>query len=96
MIQIRGIRSSQRSSAGRAVKKARIEPQVVDTNRIARCQLDTRADTICAGANCRPIYFTRKQCEVKGFSDEFEPIHDVRVASVATAWCDGMGGPTYI
>jgi hypothetical protein len=96
MIHIRGIKSGHQSSAGRAVKKTRTVAQEANTTRIARCELDTRADTICAGANCRPIYFTRQQCEVKGFSEEFEPIQDVRVASVATAWCDGMGGPTYI
>jgi hypothetical protein len=93
--RIQGIRSGNRTTAGRAIKKARIE-QAPQRELIAKCELDTRADTICAGANCRPIYFTGQQCEVRGFSEDFEPITDVKIAAVATAWCDGTGGPTYI
>ena len=91
---VQAIRSGPRSRP-RQVKK--IKTDLTGTpGTVARCELDTRADTICAGTNCRPITFTGQQCEVKGFSEDFEPITDVPVATVATAWCDGDGGPTYI
>jgi hypothetical protein len=62
----------------------------------ARCELDTRADTCCAGVNCRPIFFTGQRCEVHGFHDEFEPLADVPVATVATLWTDPLTGRGYV
>jgi len=95
MNAVYAIRSSQRRTMTRSVKKAKTEPGMA-TYAISRCELDTRADTICAGINCRPLIYTGQQCEVRGFSEDFEPLHDIPVATVATAWCDGLGGPTYI
>jgi hypothetical protein len=62
----------------------------------ARCELDTRADTCCAGINCRPIFFTGQQCEVQGFYDDFTPVPDVPIATVATTWSDPLTGKGYI
>jgi hypothetical protein len=62
----------------------------------ARCELDTRADTCCAGTNCRPIFFTGQQCEVQGFYDDFTPVPDVPIATVATTWSDPLTGKGYI
>lgn len=61
----------------------------------SRNELDTRADTICAGANWRLISTTGQCCDVMGFHDEFAPIKDVPVARAATAWRD-ENGATYI
>lgn len=70
------LRSGVRMTAPRTVKRAKTEHQTTTTTSVtARCELDTRADTICAGINCRPLTFTGQQCEVRGFSDEFEPIN---------------------
>ena len=62
----------------------------------ARCELDTRADTCCAGQNCRPIFYTGQQCEVQGFHDTFAPVPDVPIATVATAWSNPLTGEGYI
>jgi hypothetical protein len=62
----------------------------------AKCELDTRADTICAGINCRPIYFTGLTCEAHGFHDDLSPITDVPIATVATLWSDPTSGTSYI
>jgi len=62
----------------------------------ARCELDTQADTCCAGINCRPIFSTGQQCEVHGFHDDFTPLNDVPIATVATAWSDPLTGRGYI
>ena len=91
------LRSGVRMTAPRTVKRAKTEHQTTTTTSVtARCELDTRAHTICAGINCRPLTFTGQQCEVRGFSDEFEPINNIPIATVATAWCDGTGGDTFI
>ncbi len=62
----------------------------------ARCELDTQADTCCAGINCRPIYFTGQQCNVQEFHDDFTPVQNVPIASIATAWSDPTTGRGYI
>lgn len=62
----------------------------------ARCELDTRADTCCAGINCKPLFFTGQQCEVQGFYDGFTPVPNVPVATVATVWSDPLTGEGYV
>lgn len=92
--RVSALRSGPRSKP-RQIK--RLKTELVGTpGTTSQWELDTRADTICAGINCRPLVFTGQQWEVKGFSDDFELLTDIPVATVATAWCDGIGGPTYI
>jgi hypothetical protein len=55
---------------------------------VAKNELDTRADTFCAGTNScclRPMGMT---CSVHGFHHSFAPIPEIPVATVATAWDD--------
>ena len=82
-----------RKPVEREIKRARSEARKSDhiVHRLARNELDTRADTICAGANFRLLSTTGQCCEVKGFHDDFAPIQDVPVARVATAWKDRDG-----
>jgi hypothetical protein len=63
---------------------------------MARNELDTRADTICAGANFCCLRPTGMTCSVQGFHQSFEPIPEIPVATVATAWDDQNTGQTYI
>ena len=67
-----------------------------DYGKEARCELDTRADTTCAGINCRPICYTGQHCEAHGFHDELTPIKDVPIATVATAWSDPNTGESFV
>ena len=55
------------------------EPGTVSTN-----DMDTMADTCCAGKNWTPIYFTGDRVEVSPFTDEYSPIKDIPVATCAT------------
>ncbi len=97
---VQAILSGPRGPAGRAVKRLKtidieqVKPSDFGTE--ARCELDTRADTCCAGRNCRPIFYTGQQCEVQGFHDTFAPVPDVPIATVATAWSDPLTGEAYI
>lgn len=54
-------------------------------NANARCELDTQADTICAGKNFRLLALTGQTCDVSGFHQSFESVKDVPIAQVATA-----------
>jgi hypothetical protein len=62
----------------------------------ARNELDTRADTICAGTNFLCIRPTGMMCSVKGFHQLFAPIDEIPVATVATTWDDPETGQTFI
>ncbi len=63
---------------------------------MANCELDTRADTICAGHNFRVLCFTGQTCDVKGFHDSFDSLTDIPIARVATAYTDPESGRVYI
>jgi hypothetical protein len=98
--EVHAIQSDPQGSSGRAVKRLKTANNChVTTMHFgieACCELDTQADTLCAGTNCRPIFFTGQQCEVQGFYDNFTPVPDVPIATVATTWSDPLTGKGYI
>ena len=55
-------------------------------NATAKCELDTRADTICAGKNFRALELTGQTCEVSGFHQSFDSLKNVPIAKAATAY----------
>lgn len=73
-----------------------LTPSASDFGTEAKCELDTRADTCCAGKNCRPIFYTGQRCDVQGFHDSFTPVLDIPIATIATAWSDPTTGMGYI
>ena len=99
-LYIGAIRSGPRSHS-RTIKRIRTKEDTTSHSTMeygveARCELDTRADTTCAGINCRPIYFTGQHCEAYGFHDNLTPINNVPIATVATAWSDQHTGESFI
>ena len=72
----------------RQIKKARTNAKDVEESipvqYVEKCELDTHADTICAGRNCRLLDRTGHCCDVRGFHDELSEMKDVPVATVAT------------
>lgn len=81
---ISGPRTSERP-AKRAIAALAVTKSDHTVNEHARCELDTRADTICAGINFRLLSLTGQTCEVKGFHQAFEALRDIPVAQVASA-----------
>ena len=63
---------------------------------MARNELDSHADTSCAGANWTPLAFTGEVCTVSPYSNEYAPKHGVPVATCATAIVDGLGVTTIL
>ncbi len=51
-----------------------------------RAEIDTRADTTCAGAAFALIETTGAECDVRGFHDDMAPIRNVPIATCATAY----------
>lgn len=53
-----------------------------------KSELDSHADTCCAGANTALIEFTGETVKVQPFSPEYDSYDDVPIATVATAYDD--------
>ena len=71
-------------------------PSPTTPGTIGKCEMDTHADTCCAGANCIPLYFTGEVCEVAGFTPDVGRIKDVPVATVCTVWTSPETGLEYL
>ena len=63
---------------------------------IARTEIDNHADTTCFGSNFTAIHFTGEQCDVSPFSNTYNAIKNVPIATAATAWDDPQTGETTI
>jgi hypothetical protein len=61
-------------------------PHETITGAVARNELDTHADTCCAGANWKLMETTNEVCEVTPFLDSYEPIKEVKVGWCCTVW----------
>ena len=57
----------------------------------ARAEMDTRADTACAGTNFWLDELTGQTCSVVPFSASYDPMNDVQVATCLTAYTDEYG-----
>jgi hypothetical protein len=51
---------------------------------IARNELDTHADTCCAGANWSLMELTGEACDVNPFLDSYQPIQEISVTRCCT------------
>jgi hypothetical protein len=49
----------------------------------ARCEMDSRADTVCAGENFIPLFHHGTKCDVSGYSDELGTMRNIPVMTVA-------------
>jgi hypothetical protein len=57
-----------------------------------RSELDSHADTCCAGVNTTPFAFSEETVSVSPFIDEYSPMKDVKIASVVTMYDDAVTG----
>ena len=55
-------------------------------NTTARCELDTRADTVCVGKNFQALELTGQTCEVSDFHQSFDSLKNVPIAKAAMAY----------
>jgi len=63
---------------------------------VARNEMDTHADTCCAGANWVLMEKTNEVCEVTPFLDSYEPVKEVLVARCSTVWTSPDTGREYL
>ena len=63
---------------------------------IARCEMDSHADTCVAGPNFKILEFTGEQCDVSPYTNDYDPITNVSVVNAVTAFTDESSGETVI
>jgi hypothetical protein len=63
---------------------------------VNRTELDSHADTCVAGANTVPLWYADCQVCVSPFIGEYQPLTNVPIASVATAWDHPETGESYL
>ena len=88
------IQTSSRTRSIDAV--SRNEEGETEEGTIARCEMDSHADTCVAGPNFKILEFTGEQCNVSPYTSDYEPITNVSVVNAATAFTDDSTGETVI
>lgn len=88
------IRSSQRywTSHSRTISSTQRENTIIT----AKAELDSHADTTVAGSACKLLELTEQSCDVFPYSEQYEPIANVPIAKVATAYDHPQTGETFI
>ena len=88
--------TSSRRIIGRTKRNDNTTPNPTETGHIARNELDTHADTCCAGANWTVMEYTGEVCEVSPFLESYSPIEQIPVARCCTVWTDHDSGQEYL
>ena len=70
--------------------------QPVHDAHVANCEMDTRADTSCGGRNFRPLEEPTTFCQVSGFHNTMEPLQEIPIQTMATAYTSEKTGETLI
>lgn len=71
-------------------------PHETHPGTIGKNEMDTHADTCCAGANWKLMNTRNEICEVAPFLDSYEPVKEVMVAQCCTVWTSTETGQEYL
>ena len=63
---------------------------------MARCELDTHADTCVAGPNFQLDEYTGDFCDVTPYSTDYQPLTNIPIVNASTAFTDATTGDTLI
>ena len=71
-------------------------PNPTTPGTISRNELDTHADTCCAGTNWALMEYTGEICEVSPFLNTYDPVKEIPVARCCTVWTSEESGEEYL
>jgi len=63
---------------------------------VARNEMDTHADTCCAGANWVLMEYTGEICEVSPFLSDYDPVTEIPLARCGTVWTSPDTGEEFL
>jgi hypothetical protein len=75
-----------RRYVGRTSRHAKDIGNQTTVGHIANNELDTHADTCCAGANWSRMELTGEICDVNPFLASYQPVQEILVARCCTVW----------
>ena len=91
------------SSARRTVARSSSTPRYVSKNVVRQgdvthgnLEIDNHADTIVLGKNCTLLHLTGRECDVSPYTDDYDAIKSVPIATGATAWTSPATAETII
>ncbi len=87
------ISSGNRNRDINAVSRGELESE---EGTVARCEMDSHADTCVAGPNFSVLEFTGEQCDVTPYTSDYQPITNVSVVNAVTTFIDESNGETVI
>jgi len=90
------IRTGRRYNAESYRTVSAMNHRADNTLKEAKAELDSHADTTVAGSTCRVLEYSEKVCDVYPFSDSYQPMSQVPIAKVATAYDHPATGETFI
>ncbi len=90
------IKSGSRTRSIGAVARGGMDEFATDQGNVARCELDSHADTCVAGPDFLIFDYTGQQCDVTPYTNDYQPIISVSVVNAATACTDESTGETII
>ena len=67
-----------------------------DPGAVARCELDSHADTCVAGPNFQLDEYTGEHCDVTPYSSDYQPLTNIPVVNASTAYTQKETGETII
>jgi hypothetical protein len=88
------LKSTERRTAGATITTPAYQ-ESTDYNALSRADIDTRADTVCAGKAFRLYDQTDRVCDVGGYHESLPSLKNVPIGTAATAY-DHADGNTYI
>ena len=80
----------------RGIAQVGLRNQASPPMRVARMEMDSHADTCCAGSSARVIEYTGLTANVAPFSLEYSELPDVPIVKAATAYDHPITGKVYI
>jgi len=92
------MRSSIRRSATRhprEISRAAMQ-NAINQNQEMYIELDSHADTVCVGANCRIIEYKQDMVNVESYHPQYKAMQNVAIVQAASAYDDPETGVTYI
>ena len=93
------VKTTQRRSVGGAKiisRAAKLENQCPEDPVAGNVEMDSHADTCVLGKNFIMLHSTGRVCDVFPFTDTYDGIPGVQIATGATAWTCQETGETYI
>jgi hypothetical protein len=85
--------SPQKNIAAREISKAAMRDMTTEPMFI---ELDSHADTVCVGSNCRIMEYTQEMVNVEPYHPQYKVMQNVSIVQAASAYDDPETGITYI